>query len=283
MTITEMHISLKLLVDKLDASLTPNIDAEVIDVFLNKAQDRFVKQRMSGLNVHRTSFEENQKRTDDLRALITDTVLTPEDVSARNKPFGRFFTLPSTSGLEYWFTINEEAEVVYQDCNAVEVESGDLEVGISYLVDGTITYNGTEYTSSSTTLSYFTAVSGVLTFTGTGSVLKASSKRVEVKPLSHDNYNKAVKDPFNKSYHNQVRRLAYQDQAELLGDETFAPSAYYLRYIKKPAAMSLDPASNCELSDHTHDEIVDIAVSLLLEDIESGRYQTNLNELIKQE
>lgn len=280
MTVSEMHINVRVLLDKLDTASVPNVDPEIIDIFLNRAQRRIVKQRMSGLNVHRTSFEETQKRTDDLRVLVTDKVITPSAISAENKPYARFFTLPATVGQEYWFSVNEEAEVVYQDCKSENVTSGNLVADTIYLVNkGSVTYNSVEYTAPA----FFTATSGYYTFTGTGLVYTASSKRVEVKPLSHDNYNKAIKDPFNKPDINQVRRLSYGNSVELIGAETFALRYYYLRYIRRPIDISLNPVVNCELSEHLHDEIVDMAVSLLLEDIESGRYQTNLNELVKQE
>lgn len=39
----------------------------------------------------------------------------------------------------------------------------------------------------------------------------------------------------------------------------------------------------CELAEHTHQEILDIAIEMVLENIESQRYQANLNEITKTE
>jgi hypothetical protein len=63
-----------------------------------------------------------------------------------------------------------------------------------------------------------------------------------------------------------------------------------ITYIRIPVKLQygsqyIDPTDDitCELPVHTHQEIVDIAVSMVLENIESQRYQTNLNELTKTE
>ena len=72
-------------------------------------------------------------------------------------------------------------------------------------------------------------------------------------------------------------------EVELLTNGTFALQEYHFRYIKKPIEVSLVGGVSCELADHTHQEIVDMAVSMALEDMESQRYQSHLSELNKQE
>ena len=61
-----MHIEFKLGLDKTDSLNYPNFEPEEIDLWLNRAQDRFVKTRYVHNNKTET-FEETQKRTDDLR------------------------------------------------------------------------------------------------------------------------------------------------------------------------------------------------------------------------
>lgn len=63
-----------------------------------------------------------------------------------------------------------------------------------------------------------------------------------------------------------------------------------ITYIRIPAVIQYgtqytDPTTDidCELPVHTHHEIVDLAIAMVLENIESQRYQTNLNELTKTE
>jgi len=284
MTSEEMHINFKIGVDKADTLSTPNFEPEEVDIFLNEAQDRIVKTRYSGNNPFRDSLEETQKRTDDLREVIENAEITPESLSNKNKPNSRFFVLPNVAPEQvYWFAINEEAEIVYKPCDTELVTEGTLTSGSYYIVtSGTITYDSVDYVAPSYILG-----SG-RSFTGTGIMYTAESKRVEVKPITHDVYNKIIKDPFNKPYENQVLRLMFKNQVELIGSENVVPSKLFLRYLRKPQRILLDlsvPSNSvdCELADHLHDEIVGKAVSIALEGIESKRYQSNLNELNKQE
>ena len=56
-----------------------------------------------------------------------------------------------------------------------------------------------------------------------------------------------------------------------------------LTYIKEPAVINVDSGSavNCDLPNHTHEEIVDMAVNIVLEVEESKRGQTNELQLSK--
>lgn len=100
--------------------------------------------------------------------------------------------------------------------------------------------------------------------------------------------NQMLKDPFWKPttteplYYFVGNNIVY----ETLGD--FTVTKTNLTYIKEPLKIQLGsqyvdtlPDQNCELPEHTHTEILDMAVSMFLENIESQRYQTNLNELNK--
>lgn len=277
MTIDEMHIRYKLLLDKADTQNYPDIEPEEIDEFLNMSQERFVKQRYGINNNKRASFESSQKRTDDLQELVKnyESSVTTSQV-ASNKEYGFFVDLPA----DYWFMVNEEAKISSPGCNPVTPASGSLKDQTPYIVtSGTITFNGTEYTKGQV---FITNV-GTLEYTGTGKFVEAVSKRVSVSPLQHDDYNKVKSDPFNKPATSQVMRLMLDGKVELLSDGSFKFDTYYCRYLKKPVNMDLDGSIDCELAEHTHQEIVDMAVSITLESIESQRYQTHLNELNKQE
>ena len=46
---------------------------------------------------------------------------------------------------------------------------------------------------------------------------------------------------------------------------------YILSYISFPVAMSIQSGTSCQLPDHTHNEIVDIAVNLKVEDLQKSR------------
>tara|TARA_R100000152_G_C6768661_1_gene194230 strand:+ start:1195 stop:1872 length:678 start_codon:yes stop_codon:yes gene_type:complete len=225
MTIAEMHIEFKVGLDKTDSLNYPNFEPEEIDLWLNKAQDKFVKQRYSH-DVRDETFEETQKRTDDLRETIIQTMIEPTAPTGAEKPDGVLFELPQ----DYWFAINEECEIRYMDCN--------------------------------------------------GSLV---TDRVGVKVIQHDDYNKIIKDPFNKPDRNQIVRLMHQNFSELISDGSLSIDKYFLRYLKEPITMSLSEGIDCELANHTHTEIVTMAVGMALENTANPRFQTHMVEQMSQE
>ena len=284
MTVDEMHISYKLLMDKFDSLNYPNFSPEAIDFILNREQDRLTKHRYDGAMARNKGFEESQKRSDDLRNITTSASLTPLAASPDNKENGRFVDLPSASGLEYLFAIQEEANVISKVCPERTVVSGSIvEDGIYIVESDTIDYNGITYNPGE----FFIGVTGVTTYTGNGTVFQAERNTVNVKPMQHDDYNKIKNDPFNKpvvdNENKQLRRLQLGSRMEILLPEGAILETYILRYIRKPRRISLSSSIDCELAEHTHQEIVDMAVSSTLESIESPRYRSNLNELGKLE
>src|ERR1700751_242204 len=110
--------------DKLDSLNYPNFLEEEIDLLLNQAQDRFVKQRYSRNNIKRESFEETQKRTEDLKNITRNALITPTPNAPDNiDPNAVFVTLPS----DHLFIIQERADIVYADCtNTAIVETVEV-------------------------------------------------------------------------------------------------------------------------------------------------------------
>ncbi len=217
MTIAQMHTEFKVRYDKLDALLLPNILPTEIDLLLNQAQDRFVKQRYGTTNTKKESFEETQKRTDDLKGITRNIVAAPLAYATDNiDTNARFFTLPT----DYWFIIQERVEITYTGCDNASV-----------------------------------------------------TELVEVRPIEHNEFSKVIKDPFKKPNNSKVLRLMENSRVELIANSTTTINNYRLRYIKEPVRMSLSSSVNCELSPHTHTEIVDIAVAIALEYVESKRTQ----------
>ena len=111
MTGLETVQALKIKLDKLDTDSLAEIAPEVAVFWINDAFIRLVKQRYGGNNPKRESFEETQKRTDDLREVISYVII-------ENPTVGFFedsvkFDLP----VDYWFALIEQADVVYTDCN----------------------------------------------------------------------------------------------------------------------------------------------------------------------
>ena len=272
-----MHIKFKILTDKLDTLNYPNFEPEEIDELLNMSQERFIKQRYGTTNTKRSPLESTQKRMDDLREVVKNgqlSVTTTQTID--NKENGYFVPLP----VDYWFMINEEISLWFSGCNPITPASGELEDQTTYIVtSGTIAFHGAIYSVGQT----FTTNVGVLVYSGTGKFVVADNKRVGVRAIQHDDYNRVIIDPFSKPWPNQVPRLMYESDVELLTDGTFQLENYYFRYIKQPVLMDISTSVDCELADHAHLEIVDMAAAMALEDIESQRYPTYSNELQKQE
>ena len=116
MTISEAHRAFRFGLDKMDGLNAPNFLPEEIDLLLNQAQERFIKQRYDNTNVKRTGFEQDEKRTEDLKEILESTILSP---AALTYPSGKsainsaFFTLPADN----WFIIWEKAYINCTTCN----------------------------------------------------------------------------------------------------------------------------------------------------------------------
>lgn len=218
MTINEAQLAFKFGMDKNDSLNYPNYLPEEIDLLLNQAYKRWVKQRYGLNNVKKQSFEETQKRTEDLKNLVLAVNLTPLAYNVLNiDSNARFVTLPT----DHWFIIQERAVVSYIDCTSV-------------LITDTI----------------------------------------EVRPTQHVEVDKVLKDAFKKPDKTKVLRLMENGQVELVSSTGVTITQYRLRYLKQPVTVSLSLGITFETSEHTHQEIVDEAIKIALEDIEAKRNTT---------
>ena len=104
--------------------------------------------------------------------------------------------------------------------------------------------------------------------------------------------------PFDKSSFEwrTVNGVFYENGVKFYTDGSFTVDKFCISYIKKPryihnaedfrsgtynlpSGIVLSGAVNCELPEHTHREIVDIAVLLVSGEINTPDYQTKLNKL----
>lgn len=217
MTIAEAHLSFKFGLDKIDSLNYPNMLPEEIDLLLNQGYKRWVKQRYGYSNPKRESFEETQKRTEDLKNIVKTAVLTPQAYSVDNiDTNSRFINLP----VDHWFNIQERVKLGYT-CGGISIE---------------------EY--------------------------------VQVRPIQHIEFDKVISDEFKKPDTTKVLRLMDNGKIEIIYASGTSIVEYRLRYIKQPVTVSLALGITFETSEHTHQEIVDEAIKIALEDIESKRNNT---------
>lgn len=222
MSISEAHLAFKFGLDKVDSLNYPNFLSEEIDLLLNQAYKRWVKQRYGNTNPKRESFEETQKRTEDLKNVVKTAVLTPQAYSVDNiDTNSRFVVLPT----DHWFNVQER-------------------VKLSYTCGGSSTE---EY--------------------------------VQVRPIQHVEFDNVISDEFKKPDNTKVLRLMDNGKVEIIYASGTSVVEYRLRYIKQPVTVSLTTGVTFETSEHTHQEIVDEAIKIALEDIEAKRSNT-FNPLI---
>jgi len=222
-----MHTNVKLEYDKSNALELPAFEDEEIDFWLNSAIRAFVKTRYSGINFKKESFEESQKRIDDLRTLVVHSTEISYLSGMNDYPNGYLFALPSG----YWFALQEEATIA-PDSTGVRA-------------------------------------------------------RVGVTECTIDEYRQQIDDPYSEHilHYNTAKPLRLFNNAavELISDGTYTITYYHLTYLKKPTEVSLSGSVDCDLPEHTHDEIVKMAVNSMLENVEQPRYQSHTNEVITME
>ena len=103
------------------------------------------------------------------------------------------------------------------------------------------------------------------------------------KFIQQDDIFTLIKDPFNTTKHTSPLTTIRQDYIDLYTSDIFIIDKVKITYIRKPQEISLTLGIDCELPEHTHQEIVDMTVSSILEGISDPRYQTHQIEVGKNE
>ncbi len=119
----------------------------------------------------------------------------------------------------------------------------------------------------------------------TGVIDKVSVKRIKEIPLRivepDDAYN-ILGNPFatatDQSAFGIINGTSIKVFRNTKNNKSYLLKSLRADYIRIPVEISLSSNVDCELADHTHQEIVDLTVKHLLEATESQRYQTNTVE-----
>ena len=120
-----------------ELSLAGKLPSDTIISFINEAIDKFWKTRYSGINFKQRGFEQDQKRTDDLRTLVTKHTYENEDISKVNQEEYKV-TLPD----DYVILLGDTAGISPADGvinNCWEKDAlGNYKVKYSDTIEGTI-------------------------------------------------------------------------------------------------------------------------------------------------
>jgi len=222
MTVQEMHYAVDQGLQKVGSSVYDSFLSDEIDFWLNRAQDRFIKQRLHPItDPKKLGFSKTIKRLDDLRMILsvdyTDGIIPSTTVAFQN------FDLP----VDYRFLVNARVSMHYNPCGN-QVSTSDPEV----IRDLRIVEQDKAYTMQG--------------------------------------------NPFSKSTGENPMGFIFDENIRVFQDgKSFILKTVYLDYLRIPTQINLSLLQDCELAEHTHQEIVDIAVRNMVEAIESPRYQTN--------
>jgi hypothetical protein len=229
LTVQELHYAFDQGLQKVGSYAYDNFLPEEIDYWLNRAQERFIKDRAFIFSDQKQAgFEANQKRLDDLKNIISLDYL--DDAAPAAGVAFQEYNLP----LDYLYLINIRASIRKDRCNPATLSSPQ-----------------------------------------------------DITPVRIVNNREVYflqKDPFARSNVDSPSAVLFERDIKVFqNNESFILEGIYLDYIRQPEIISLQLNQTSELSEHTHQEIVDIAVKTILEAIESPRYQSNLNELSQSE
>ena len=140
MDITEMHLNIDLELNKLNSNLYEIILPQEKDYFLNRAQERFIKQRYGAFsNSKKQGFEMSQKRIDDLKNLLVPNYydkcfrLPVDDFDYTNK---LKFYLPG----DYMFLASSRSKMKHNYCGVLtpvntNVTFKTITINLSILTD----------------------------------------------------------------------------------------------------------------------------------------------------
>lgn len=227
MTISEMHKKVLQKINSMNQELV--IPSEDVERALNEAIDDFIKQRFQlEFNPIGKGFEMSQVRIDDLRTLITES--SPLNVVEGTSPFDDFIFI-------------DKAEIPTNYRHLIKVSAK-------------INYNRKGIT--------FTLNANKRIPNGTLNVDYAE-KIVPCVFFQQDDVHVFASDPFNKPSIKQPKFTVNNNSIYIYTDDTFIVDEVYVTYIKAPAIVSIGSSTNCDLAVSTHEDIVEIASSLLLQ------------------
>ena len=114
----------------------------------------------------------------------------------------------------------------------------------------------------------------------TGDVQK---KQVLNRFSQQDDIYRLLKDPFNKTTEKEPLTTIRDSFIDIYTSSIFIIDTVKITYIRKPLPISISLGYDCELPEHTHQTIVDMAIASGLERTSDPRYKTQAAELLNRE
>jgi len=279
-----MHLAFRLQVDKSGKLELPSFEPEEIDFWLNGAINRFTKTRFTGSDKN-LSFEEHLKRTEDLKTLVTEVTVVPTAGTIKDNSF-----IADLSALtDKWFILGEEVRIRY-------VKIGDGLTTYSYKRQGVTKSTVDTYRASiddpysEHILHYEEAKPLRLVYQNTIELITDGNytithyyirylkkpRRVNILTTAYTTVNANIEEGI--TYLVSDASVVYNGVTVTAGNTFVGVSGVR---TMTGAGTATAVVAHCDLPEHTHDEIVALATSMVLENIEQPRYQSQMNELNK--
>jgi len=195
----------------------------------------------------------------------------------------------SSADVTYWLN---KALIEFVDSKYKELETEEkIRKELWYLYDedsvsadpGTTTIAtdavGYDFDLSSTDIRYITSERATISY-------NSASKDVAVKVTTLDKLNEKIEDPFSehKVHLSRMKPLKIDkaNSVMLISDGNYSITTYKVRFVKNPDPFVILDAENTSaftvLPEKTHNELITIAVRMILENETNPRYQSILNE-----
>lgn len=251
MNIIEMHYDFRQKLNKADSQMFRNLRSPEIDWYLNEAQLLFIRGIMDPRQ--RYMLEISPRGIDDLNTIIkrSDEV-TP---LSHEQDTDRYYFVIDDEISDYLYFIAGECRIHREDCN------GSSRIARVFEKRHVDTHERDEFYRSSYEWCQVNMQIEVNTF-------EVSGQNVDKKVM-----------------------VLFTD-GDRLTEGSFVIDGVYIDYLKKPIPMffggydSLDgnytvasPTQNCELPDHVHTDVVDLAVLLASGSLQSPDYQLKMQKI----
>lgn len=211
--------------------------------WLNQAIMKFVKTRYSGTNAKTTSFEQNQKRIDDLRTLVTRKIFKKDEENINSLYSKNEYSIELPGN--WLFHVGTRVGILPRtDVNNPHVSCWNTDA------DG----------------------NAIMRYADPIEVTHETLDRELENSLSERHIHYCSAKPLQLTRGNRVMFFT---------DSYYKVDEIQLEYIRIPRAITLaEPFVNyLELPEHTHQEIVKLAVQMYLESTADQRYTSYSNEV----
>lgn len=116
------------------------------------------------------------------------------------------------------------------------------------------------------------------------STVPTNWQRVYTKPINMDYYSLNISNPFKKPYEGMVWRMDTSNEKgpqlhQLITGGTYRVQTYHITYLSVPEDISIQTGTGCKLPIFIHQDIVDEAVKVALEALQTNKiYKSNTQQ-----